>query len=76
MRTYPRSGFRSGGTSECTLVPVFVSVEHVPKAPFLKTTLLRTPDLQRDRLQRQALSAIPLLLGLCLWIAIGDTTGT
>ena len=24
MRTYPRSGLRSGGTSERTLVPVFV----------------------------------------------------
>ena len=37
MRTYPRSGFRSeGGTSECTLVPVFVPVEHPPKPPFWK----------------------------------------
>ena len=25
MRTYPRSGFRSGGTSECALAPVFRS---------------------------------------------------
>ena len=33
----PRSGFRSGGTSECTLVPVFVPGEHPPKPPFWKT---------------------------------------
>ena len=46
-RTYPRSGFRSGGTcertlvpvcsgasSECTLVPVFVPGKHPPKPPF------------------------------------------
>ena len=38
MRMYPRSGFRSGGTSECTLVPVVV-----PGA-FWKTTLLSTPE--------------------------------
>ena len=31
---YPRSGFCSGGTSECTLVPVFVPGEHPPKPPF------------------------------------------
>ena len=31
-RTYPRSGFRSGGTSERTLVPVFVPGEH-PNVP-------------------------------------------
>ena len=40
MRTYPRSGFCSLGTSECTLVPVFVPGEHPPKPPFWKTTLL------------------------------------
>ena len=44
MRTYPRSGCRSGGTSECTLVPVFVPGEHLPKPPFWKTTLLQTSD--------------------------------
>ena len=43
MRTYPRSGFRSGKTSECTLVPVFVLGEHPPKPPFWKATLLSTP---------------------------------
>ena len=31
MRTYPRSGLRSGGASERTLVPVFVPGEHPPK---------------------------------------------
>ena len=36
MRTYPRSGFRSRGTSECTLVRVFVQGEHPPKPPFWK----------------------------------------
>ena len=34
MRTYPRSGLRSGGTSECTLVLVFVLGEHLPNHPF------------------------------------------
>ena len=33
MRTYPRSGFRSGGTFECTLVPV-------PGGTSAKTTFL------------------------------------
>ena len=36
MRTYPHSGFCSGGTSECTLVPVRVPGEHPPKPPFWK----------------------------------------
>ena len=31
-RMCPRSGFRSGGTCECTLVPVFVPGEH-PNVP-------------------------------------------
>ena len=35
MRTYPHSGFRSAGTSECTLVPGFVPGKHLPKPPFL-----------------------------------------
>ena len=57
-RTYPRSGFRSGGTcertlvpvsrsggtSKCTLVPFFVLGEHPPKPPFWKTTLLSNPE--------------------------------
>ena len=46
MRTCPRSGFRAGGTSECTLVLVFVPGEHPPKPPFWKTTLLSTPDFE------------------------------
>ena len=55
---HPRSGFRSGGTCERTLVPVFVPREHPnvssfpvfvpgehpPKPPFWKTTLLSTPE--------------------------------
>ena len=45
MRTYPRCGFHSEGTSELyTLVPVFVLGEHPPKPPFWKTTLLSTPE--------------------------------
>ena len=44
MPTYPRFGFRSGGTSECALVPGFVPGEHPPKPPFWKTTLLATPE--------------------------------
>ena len=35
LRTHPRSGFLSGGTSECTLVPVFVPGEHPPNPPFV-----------------------------------------
>ena len=55
---YPRSGFRSGGTcertlvpvfvpgtSEWSLVPVFVPGEHPPKPPFWKTTLLSSPEV-------------------------------
>ena len=59
----PRSGFRSGGTCERTLVPVVVPVEHlnVPlfrfsfrgnicqTPPFWKTTLLSTPDKKTAR---------------------------
>ena len=36
IRMYPRSGFRSEGTSECTLIQVFVPGEHPPKPPFWK----------------------------------------
>ena len=43
-RPHPRSGFPSGGACECTLVPVFVPEEHLPKPPFWKTTLLSIPD--------------------------------
>ena len=46
MRTYPRSGFRSGGTSERTLVPVFVPGEHPP--PFGKPPFCQPPILQTD----------------------------
>ena len=53
MRTYPRSGFRSGGTSECTLVPVFVPGEHPPKAPFWKTTLSFNPNRVRGSLPHE-----------------------
>ena len=44
MRTYPRSNFRSGGTSECTLVPVFVLGEHLPKPPFWKPPFCQPPN--------------------------------
>ena len=40
----PSFRFCSGGTSECTLVPVFVLGEHPPKPPFWRTTLLSTPE--------------------------------
>ena len=44
MRTYPRSGFRSGRTSECTLVPVSVPGEHPPKPPWIgKLLFFGTP---------------------------------
>ena len=49
MRTYPRSSFRSGGTSECTLVPVFVPGEHPPKPRFLKPPISEAP-LNKGRL--------------------------
>ena len=38
-------GFRSGGTSERTLVPVFVPGEHPPKPPFWKPPWTKTSDL-------------------------------
>ena len=55
---YPHSGFRSGGTSECTLVPVFVPGEHLnvpssrfsfkgnirPNHPFGKPPFSKTPE--------------------------------
>ena len=37
--SYPRCGFRSGGSSKYTLVAVCVPGEHPPKLPFWKTTL-------------------------------------
>ena len=40
---YPRFGFRSGGTSECTLVLVFVPGEHLPKPPFWKPPFWKPP---------------------------------
>ena len=43
MRTYPRSCLRSGGTSECTLVPVFVPGEHPPNHPFGKPPFCQRP---------------------------------
>ena len=46
IRTYPRSGFRSRGRFECTLVPVFVPGGTSAKTTlfkFWKTTLLATP---------------------------------
>ena len=48
-RMCPRSGFRSGGTCERTLVPVFVPGEHPPKlrrppkTTFDMTTLILVP---------------------------------
>ena len=41
IRTYTRSGFffRSGGTSKCTLVPVFVRGDIRPNHPFGKPPL-------------------------------------
>ena len=51
MRTYPRSGFRSRGTSERTLVPVFVPGEHPPKPPVWKTTLLGSSEKRGRQLQ-------------------------
>ena len=36
--------FRSGGTSESTLVPVFVPGEHPPKTTLLETTLLGSSE--------------------------------
>ena len=52
MRTYPRSGFRSGGTSECTLVPVFVPGEHPPKPPFFRE------EVKGNKLKGKIVSAL------------------
>ena len=43
--------FRSGATSECTLVPVFVPGEHPPKPPFWKPTYLSTPECRSPGLR-------------------------
>ena len=41
-------GFGSGGTSERTLVPVFVPGEHPPKPPFWKATLLGSSESSKN----------------------------
>ena len=46
MRTYPRSGFRSGGTSECTLVPVFRSGETSAKTTLFINPWFGGPEFQ------------------------------
>ena len=59
-RTYPRSGFRSGGTCERTLVPVFVPGEHpnVPSFRFLfrgtsaKSPLLENHPFGKPRIEK------------------------
>ena len=74
MRTYPRSGFRSGGTSECTLVPVFVRGEHPPKPPFGKPPFCQPailcdvfcsfPGFFRVRKVRRILDVLRVFLGI------------
>ena len=59
-RTYPRSGFRSGGTCESTLVPVFVpwNIRMYPRSGFrsgatsAKTTLLEPPFCRPQKMWR------------------------
>ena len=65
MRTYPCSGFRSGGTSECTLVPVFVPEKDPPEPPFWKTTLLATPTFALLRLHSFALLRLHSFASIC-----------
>ena len=50
---YPRSGFRSGGTSECTLVPVFVPGEQPPKPPFWKPPFCQPQTRARERREQR-----------------------
>ena len=69
MRTYPRSGFRSGGTSECTLVAVFVPGEHPPKPPFWKTTLLATPHQDAQAVPAQVLT---ICMALAAYVIITE----
>ena len=57
IRMYPRSGFRSEGTSECTLVPVFVPGEHPPKPPFWKPSFCQP----QNGLQVNLISNAPTL---------------
>ena len=45
MRMHPCSGFRSRGTCERTLVPVFVPGEHPPKPPFWKPPFFLVPPI-------------------------------
>ena len=68
-RMYPRSSFRSGGTSECALVPVFVlgnirmyplsgfrSGGHPPKPPFWKPLLCQPPIKDSDILMFETIT--------------------
>ena len=48
MRTDPRSGFRSGGTSACTLVPVFVPGDIRPNHPFGNHGVGQPPNLDPE----------------------------
>ena len=67
MRTYPRSGFRSGGTSECTLVPVLNVLGNIrqnhpsenhplgnPRKNFMQKKLRQILIRQDKRAQTQA----------------------
>ena len=68
---YPRSGFRSGGTCERTLVPVCIPGEHpnVPslrflfrgtsaKTTLLETTLLSTPEQKEGKVLSRTAKAV------------------
>ena len=63
IRTYPRSGFRSGGTSERTLVPVSVLGEHPPKPPFCKPPLRgpgrRSLGAKSQKVSKKSLKSLP-----------------
>ena len=63
IRMYPRSCFRSGRASKCTLVPVLVPGEHPPTPPFWKPPLWQ-PQKKGGSFLLTARSLL-LTVGLC-----------
>ena len=58
--------FLRTGTSECTLVPVFVPGEHAPKPPFWPTTLLANHPFGNPREFKEMLAVSFLVLQACI----------
>ena len=74
-RTLTCSGFRSGGTSEWTLVPALVLGEHPPKPPFLENHPFVNP---RSELHKHHITkfVFECCTALSRKTSMGDTGGT